>query len=306
MLQGAVPVKPGETGAMIDWNDMRLVLELARAGSLSGAARRLGVNHGTVSRQLARLEARAGRRLFDRLPEGVRPTAEGATVATRAEAMEAEAIALDLELAARRGEGGVLRVTIPPLMADARFAEDIALWRAEHPAVELHILGDNRILDLHRREADVAIRVSHAPAESLWGRKITDQRAGLYASEGFLNRYQAALAGEGALPVVGFTAWEEPVARSIRSRFPNAALSALCDDMIAAASLVRQGLGLTRMPCFLGETGLVRVPGTPLVPYMPVWALTHPDLRNAPRVAGFLRFIARRFSGRSAHYLGAD
>ncbi|MBY6153195.1 LysR family transcriptional regulator [Vannielia litorea] len=305
-MQGLEQGDAWETGRMLEWNDLRLVLELARAGSLSGAARVLGVNHGTVSRQLARLEARSGTRFFERLPEGVRPTVEGATVATRAEAMEAEAIALDLELAARTGEGGVLRVTIPPLLADARFAEDIALWQAEHPAVELHILGDNRILDLHRREADVAIRVSHAPAESLWGRKITDQRAGLYASEGFLNRYRAALEGEGALPVVGFTAWEAPVAKSIRARFANATLAALCDDMVAAESLVRQGIGLTRMPCFMGGRGLLRVPGTPLVPYMPIWALTHPDLRNAPLVAGFLRFIAGRFSGRSAHYLGSD
>ncbi|MFY0632447.1 MAG: LysR family transcriptional regulator [Vannielia sp.] len=291
---------------MMEWNDLRLVLELARAGSLSGAARVLGVNHGTVSRQLARLEARAGRRFFERLPEGVRPTGEGEAVAARAEAMEAEAIALDLELAARAEKGGVLRVTVPPLVADAAFAEDIALWQADNPLVELHILGDNRILDLHRREADVAIRVSHAPAESLWGRKITDQRAGLYASKGFTTRYQAALAGAGPLPVVGFTAWEAPVAPSIRARFPNATLAALCDDMMAAVSLVKQGIGLTRMPCFMEGPGLVRVPGTGLSPYMPIWALTHPELRHAPLVAGFLRFIAGRFSGRRGHYMGQE
>ncbi|QDC10184.1 LysR family transcriptional regulator [Oceanicola sp. D3] len=290
---------------MLEWNDLRLVLELARAGSLSGAARVLGVNHGTVSRQLARLEARAGRRFFERLPDGVQPTPEGAATAARAEVMEAEAIALDLELAARAEKGGVLRVTVPPLVADARFAEDIALWRAENPLVELHILGDNRILDLHRREADVAIRVSHAPAESLWGRKIADQRAGLYASPGFITGYRAALTGEGPLPVVGFTAWKEPVARSIRARFPNAVLATLCDDMMAAVSLVKQGIGLTRMPCFMEGEGLVRVPGTPLEPYMPIWALTHPELRHAPLVAGFLRYIARRFSDRAAHYAGA-
>ncbi|WP_213548471.1 LysR family transcriptional regulator [Vannielia litorea] len=291
---------------MMEWNDLRLVLELARAGSLSGAARVLGVNHGTVSRQLARLEARSGRRFFERLPDGVRPTVEGAAVATRAEAMEAEALALDLELAARAEDGGVLRVTVPPLVADRAFAEDIALWRAEHPRVELHILGDNRILDLHRREADVALRVSHAPADSLWGRKITEQRAGIYASPEFINRYRAALAGEGALPVVGFSAWPQPVAQSIRERFPNAALAVLCDDMMAADSLVRQGVGLTRMPCFMEADGLVRVPGTPLYPYMPIWALTHPDLRAAPLVSGFLRLIARRFSDRASHYLGQE
>ncbi len=294
---------------MRDWNDLRLILELARARSLAGAARALEVNHATVSRQLARLEARVGHRYFDRVPTGLRPTPEGEVAAARAEAMEVEAIALDLELAARAGEDrGVLRVTVPPLLADRAFAEDIAIWRAAHPRAELMILGDNRILNLHRREADIAIRIQNDPSETLWGRKITDQRAGLFATAEFVARHGAALSGQGGVPIIAFTAWDRPIAPAILAEVPNAQVAATCDDMLAAVSLVAAGIGFTRMPCFVSRAvpGLVRLPGTGLSAYPPVWVLTHPDLRRAPLVAGFLRLVAGRYSGRAAHYLGAE
>ncbi|WP_068110292.1 LysR family transcriptional regulator [Tropicimonas marinistellae] len=293
---------------MLDWNDLRLILEIARAGSLSGAARKMGVNHATVSRQLQRLETSSARRFFERMPDGMIPTADGEVAVARAETMEAEVLALDLDLTARAPGSGVLRVTVPPLMADAAFARDIALWRDTHPNVDLHLLGDNRILDLHRREADVAIRIQRHPSESLWGRKVANQRAGYYATPAFVERHAAALAGDGPLPLVGFTAWDRPIAPSILERFPNTVLAALCDDMIAARSLVREGIAFTRMPHFIGGTdpALVRLPGTEMSSYAPIWVLTHPDLRRAPLVAGFLRFIAERFSGRAAYYAGPD
>ena len=159
---------------MRDWDSLRYVLAIARDGGLSGAARALGVNHATVSRQLARAEEAAGTVLFTRLPTGLQPTEAGERAIVRAAAIEAEIMALDLELASTDDAWtGSLTVTVPPLVAATGFADDLAAYRAVYPRVDLTVLGTNEPLNLHRREADIAIRVSNAPPESLWAVSYT-------------------------------------------------------------------------------------------------------------------------------------
>lgn len=293
---------------MQDWDQLRYVLAIAREGGLSGAARALGVNHATVSRQLARAEEAAGLALFTRLATGLEPTEAGAEAARRAEAVEAEILALDLSLAARNeGEEGPLLVTAPPLVVAAGLAQDITDFKAEFPGVEVTLSGENTIANLHRREADVAIRVSREPAESLWGRVITQQRAGWFGAPELIADLAPVWAGEpGRVPVISFTAYEQPVPPSLSRHLPGAETVITCDDMVSAVALARAGMGILRAPHFLGarEPGLVRVPGLELVEYMPIWALTHPDLRRVGRVAQFMRFVGARFGARAALYLG--
>jgi DNA-binding transcriptional LysR family regulator len=297
---------------MQDWDSLRIVLAVARHGGLNGAARCLGVTHATVSRQLARAEEQAGLRLFDRLPTGLVPTAPGRTAIAHAEEVEARVHALDFALEAERGQGpGTLAITVPPLVANADFAADIAVFRARHPGIVLSLLGDNRVLNLHRREADVALRVSHSPAESLWGRVIARQRAGWFASRDYIEAHQAVLSGEDRqrpLPYGAFTAWTAPRPAALEARFPGAVPVIESDDMITALNLARAGQVMVRAPCLIGagDAVLIRVPGLALIDYAPIWAVTHPDLRRVPRVAEFIRFIAARFAARAETYFGAD
>lgn len=288
---------------MRDWDSLRYVLAIARAGGLSGAARALGVNHATVSRQLMRLEESAGTRLFNRLPTGLVPTEAGHEAIRRAAAIEAEVNALGLALAAADETAeGSLTVTVPPLVAGAGFAEDVAAYRAVFPRVDLTILGTNAPLNLHKRDADVAIRVSHDPPESLWGRIATKQRAGWFATPDFAKSHDLS----GPVPVVSFTAYETALPPSLLKQAPQAFVAATTDDMVSALALVKAGVGMARMPHFLGHAapGLVRVPQMELVDYMPIWVLTHPDLRQVPRIAAFMRLIADGFAARRALYLG--
>ena len=292
---------------MRDWDMLRYVLAIAREGGLSGAARALGVNHATVSRQLDRAEASAATRLFDRRATGLVPTEAGKVATERAAAIEAEFLALDLALTARDERAtGKLTVSLPPLLAASGIAEDIATFCAAYPGVELTVLGDNAIHDIHRRETDVAIRVSRDPSESLWGRIVSQQRAGWFASPEFLDRHGTALASQSDVPIVSFSAWPEPVPNAVRSAIPQARIAVTSDDMISAVALCEAGLGMVRMPLFLGQrlTGVVQVPGMPLIDYMPIWCLTHPDLRRVPRISEFMRIVGEGFAARRTLYTG--
>jgi len=286
---------------------LRYVLAIYREGGISGAARVLDVTHATVSRQLARAEAALGAALFIRLATGVEPTQAGREVAARAEAIEAEMLALDLALAARE-QTERLRVTIPPLMVDRFFAEDIALFRKENPQVFIEVRGDNRLLDLHRREADVALRIAHEPTESLWGRIIARQRNGWFASPVFCEEHRAVLNGEvaGPLPVITFSRWPSPVPKDLLTQVPLAEPVIECDDMAAALPLMRAGLGMSRAPWVIGnaDPGLVHLPQLPLRNYAPIWVLTHPDLRRNALVRKFMGFVAGRYEARATEYLG--
>ena len=293
---------------MKDWDHLRVVLAVSRAGSLSGAASLLDLNHATVSRQIKRAEDAAGQRLFDRLPSGMVPTAAGREVARHAETMENTVADLSRSLlAGDASQTGELRVTIAPLLANAPFAADVVAYHQAHPGIDLHLLGAERVLNLHQREADVAIRVTASPTESLWGRVIARQRGGWFAAPEFLKRHAEVLrSGTGALPVISLTSWADPIQGDLTARYPGARVALRTDDMATALSLAAAGFGMLRVANILAAAhpGLTRVPGMPLTDYRPVWILTHPDLRRVPRIMSFMTFMTERFQARASEFWG--
>ncbi|WP_439105326.1 LysR family transcriptional regulator [Celeribacter marinus] len=297
---------------MTDWDSLRYILAVAREGGLSGAARVLGVNHATVSRQLAKAEEVAGVRFFTRLASGLQPTEAGQVAIAHAEEVEARMVALDMALASRdENEQGELKITIPPLLADDHFASDLKEFKELHPGIDISILGATEVLNLHRREADVAIRVTRTPEESLWGRMMTAQRAGWFASPAYVERYADVLAGrdvETRLPYISFTPSAQICPSTLFADLPSCRVAFHTDDMVSALSLARQGVGIVRCSHFLGDPdpALVRVPNVALTDHVPIWVLTHPDLRHVPRVTEFMRFIAGRFSARRRLYMGPE
>ena len=230
---------------MTDWDSLRYILAVAREGGLSGAARVLGVNHATVSRQLAKAEDTAGVRFFTRLASGLQPTEAGQVAIAHAEEVEARMVALDMALAARdETEEGELKVTIPPLLADNHFAQDLKTFKELHPAIDLQIVGATEVLNLHRREADVAIRVTQSPEESLWGRMMSSQRAGWFAAPSFIEQYKDVIEGrdtETHLPYIAFLAWAQTNPTALFADLPSCRVAMRTDDMITAMALARQG-----------------------------------------------------------------
>jgi DNA-binding transcriptional LysR family regulator len=296
----------GNNRAMLDWNDLRHILETARQGGISGAARVLGVNHATVSRRITAAEKALGARLFDRLTSGYMPTEAGRDAVRAAEAMEQSSAALDRQIGARDVEiSGRLTITAPQLLIERGLGPALAEFIASYPEVQLNIVAGNDIVNLARRDADVAIRISAAPSPTLVGRCVARQMAAVYATPQLIARDKG---GEAPLDWIRFTQWPGPPAE-IREIRPNLRVRLSVDDMVTAAAAARVGVGATRMACFLGETdpALMRVPGLPTFPYAPVWVLTHAELRHVPRIRTFVNFMAARlrklrplFEGRPA------
>src|SRR6059058_2553723 len=145
---------------MIDWDDVRYFLAVARGGSVRAAAERLGVNHATVLRRIAQLEERLGVHMFEKLPSGYRPTAAGEEVLEFADQMEASSHLLETRVFGRdQSVRGLLRVTLAPPLATHLLMPDFADFARLHPDIEMDILSSGEPANLTNREADVAIRV---------------------------------------------------------------------------------------------------------------------------------------------------
>jgi DNA-binding transcriptional LysR family regulator len=295
---------------MIDWDDLRYVLAVARCGGLSGAARDLGVNHSTVSRRIGALEERIGVRLFDRLPSGLVATKAGEEAIEAARQAETRVVALERKLAGRdRSLSGTLTVTAPQLVIQAHLAEVFLDYASRYPDVAITVNASNTPLNLHRREADVAIRVSDSPEDSLFGRRATGQQRAFYVSRDYYELHRETIEQPGpsaGLDCLVFTWWEDDLPDPIRARYPASRVAMRFDDMVAMIACVRAGMGSALMPCFLGDPdpGLVRLPDIALQRYLDIWVVTHPDLRRVERVRSFMGYVTDALKAREDVYMG--
>ena len=292
------------TGGTASWDDLRLVLAVARGGSLSAAARRLGVNHSTVFRRLGNLETALAVRLFDRQARGYAATAAGADLLTTAEAIEEQMIALERRLAGQDlSLSGAIRITAPDDVFEPILAGALARFRQRYPDITLEVAIDNRMLNLTRREADVALRPARSPDDNLVGRRIGRVASRAYLPRALLDDYS----GPANLP---WAAWEEgsgpPGERAwFKSHVASERIVFRCNSMQHLLTACRTGIGAAVLPCFLGDAhpDLARLPdfGAPLETQL--WLLTHPDLRRTARIRAFLDFLyeeLRPWQGRLA------
>jgi DNA-binding transcriptional LysR family regulator len=286
----------------IDWNDLRYFLAIARAGSLAGAAQALEVNHSTVFRRLNAFEQRLGVRLFERLPLGYLPTAEGAEIRRHAEAVDEAVNALSRSVAGRDARlSGLIRVTTAPNLATDYLAGYVARLRALHPEIVVEIAVGDHEFDLARREADVALRATQSPPEYLVGRKVLELP--WYVSAG-----RATIANFGTptkttdlerLPLLGAddSFMRLPAFAWLRRNFPERQFVARAGDLATLRALTLAGLGFTLLPGDQQGPELVH-----LFPVEPrfvgqLWLLTHPDLRHVARIRAFMEFVAEALRG---------
>jgi DNA-binding transcriptional LysR family regulator len=290
----AVPVR-----TMIDWDDVRYFLAVARGGSVRSAAERLGVNHSTVLRRIAQLEARLGTQMFEKLPSGYRLTAAGEEVVELAEEMEASSHLLEGRVfGLDQGVRGLLRVTLAPPLATHLLMPDFADFARLHPDIEMDILSSGELANLTNREADVAIRVVYDRKTlplNLHGLKGPELFGGVYVSRDLLAAGRAGAPDPIRWIVVsmyGVPDWaSEGEVRTTGVPFRVA-------DADAQLAAVRQGLGMTTLPCFVGDADpqLVRVPGSNLHMYGTLWVLTQGETRKTKRVRLFTEFASRRLA----------
>ena len=248
-----------------DWDDFRVFLAVGQAGSLSGAARQLGVNHSTVLRRLGALEARMAVRLFDRLPAGYAMTLAGEALRERLQgvgeqidAAQRHLMGLDLRLT------GVIRITSTDTFMAGLLGPILADFRALHPGIELQVVMNNLFLSLTKREADVAIRPTNAPPDHLVGRRAGRLQTAVYASKAYLAKHPATTplaAHDWVAPDEGLSHLLQ--AKWLREQVPPARIAARVDSLVGMTQLVKRGLGLGMLLCMLAdaEEELVQVEG---------------------------------------------
>jgi DNA-binding transcriptional LysR family regulator len=280
----------------IDWDDLRVFSAIVRGTSVRAAAKDLGIHHSTVARRLENLEHRLGVHLFTRTPLGLRITDEGRDVLGRTERVQSEIDSLERGLHGQDQRlEGLIRLTMLDAMAVGFLMDDLARFTALYPRVDLELVATYAALDLGRREADMAIRVTASPPEFLVGKNLGSFALAVYASPSWLAEHDPLGHPEDCGWIGGAQgppddAWREAMFRGIQTRLQ-------CQSVLLRIAAVRAGIGIALLPCVLcdRDPSLARVPGVPTVVGDPIWVLTHPDLRGTARIRVLMNFLAESF-----------
>jgi len=279
---------------MMDWDDLRYFLAAFRQRTMAGAARELGCEHTTVGRRIAALEGALETSLFTRTPEGLVPTQAAIELAPLAE-KTARAIAEISSVAAQRDTrlAGIVRLTTPDAFAGFVIKRLVEL-RERHPNVVVDVLSDNRILDVARGEADLALRFAPTPQNDLVTRKLSEVNGAIYASSGYVARRGAAVESLAGHDVVGYhdSLANVPGARWLARHGEGATVVLRGNSLLAVLSAAAEGLGLAVLPCWLAEPDrrLQRF-SAPGLTSGSLYLVAHPDVAKITRVRTVMDFL---------------
>ena len=283
---------------MLDWDDLRFFLALARHGSLSAAAKELHVAQSTVGRRLASLEANLGVRLLNRTPDGYLPTLAGEDVLQLATRVEAKALQLERSVGGRDTHlAGLVRVTCAETVATHILAPILATAHATHPDIMVELIPNPRELSLSMREADISVRLKRPDQHDLVVRRIGTLAFGLYASPAYLQGHDA-VDFEGGCPGHHCITQLDDIQDATQTGWladlaPRARISIQTSSHEAAVAAALHGAGLVCLARFRAdhEPGLTRLdPPTP-VPSAGIWLVVHRDNRQTPRIRVMLTVI---------------
>lgn len=298
------------SAADFEWSDLRFFLAVARTGKLTLAARHLGVEHSTVSRRIAALEASLGAKLFDRHPAGYGLTAQGERLFASAEAMETLATAVQQDIGgADLGVSGTVRVGAPDGFGTFFLAPCLGRLALAHPALEIQLLAMPRVFNLTKREADIAISLSRPKHGRLHARKLTDYELRLYAARDYLAMH-GAIETRAALLRHTFISYVDDllyapeldytplVTRDLRPRLKSS-------SVVAQYRAVKAGAGVAVLPRFMADSDADLVPllADDVRLTRTLWLITHADTRTLARVQVAADFIAREVQEQRALFM---
>lgn len=285
---------------MFDWDDLRHFVALADTGSLSAAARRLRVEHATVARRVAALEAAAGVKLVDRRSGRYVLTVEGQRVADHARRIESEALALERALLSRQSDFATeVSISAPPQIAISLITPRLAELKQAHPQLRLRLLGESRMVSLPRREADIAIRLTRPSDATLIARKAGVMAYSLYASKEYI-----ASKAEKDFEFIAFdeSLDESPHQLWLKKHAGERPIVFRSNDLAILAAAAQAHMGVAVLPSFVAENGnLQRVETEDRFLNRDVWITYHQDMRDNPAIAATAAFLAGCFrEGKSA------
>jgi DNA-binding transcriptional LysR family regulator len=283
---------------MLNWEDLRHFVVLAREGTLSAAARVLDVDHATVARRVAALEAATALKLVDRRTRTTILTDDGRRIAAIAAPMEEAAFAVGRAVqVAKPNTGGEISVSAPPSLANAFIAPQLVRLRQQYPSIRVKLIGEKRSASLSRREADVALRLSRPTEPGLIARKIGSFGFSLYGAPTYLKQTPphafAFIAYDSSMDDTPQQKWLKAIA-------VNNEIVLRTSDLENQAAAARSGIGLAALPHFIGDPDqrLRRYNVSQKPVSRDVWLLVHRDLRHAPAIRAVMEFLAGCLKGR--------
>ena len=291
----------------LDWNALQAFLATAEAGSLSAAARKLGLSQPTMSRQVAAIERQLGVTLFERVGKSMVLTETGLDLLEHARAMGAAAAELRLAASGRAlSAEGVVSVTASDAVAAWVLPPLLRELRATAPGITVEVIASNALSDLRRREADIAIRHVRPDQPDLIGQLIREAPASFYASTDWVQAHghprSAADATQHAFVGADRSGRYLHYLHAHGLPVSEAQFSCYAEHSVAAWSLVQQGLGLGAMMDEIAEgfPGVVRVLNEVPPVRVPIWLVTHRELRTSRRIRIVFDALARGLAARSA------
>lgn len=291
----------------LSWDLYRTFLAVLTEGSLSGAARALGITQPTAGRHIAALEAALGQTLFTRSQTGLLATDAAQSLRPHAQAMQHTATAFE-RAAATHGDGvnGVVRISASEVVGVEVLPPILSALRRAYPQLTLELVPTNRIQDLLHREVDIAVRMAPPQQEALIARRVGSVDVGLHARDDYLARYGApsTLADLVHHTVIGFDRMT-PFLRDATRRYPDWARERFAfraDSDLAQLAMLRAGYGIgaCQVPLARRDTRLVRLLPGAFRFKLQAWVTMHEDLRSSPRckatfdalVAGLSAYMA--------------
>lgn len=288
-----------------DWTLYRTFLTVAKLGSLSAAARDLGLTQPTVARHVESLEEELELALFVRSPRGLLPTDIALALVPQAEAIAASAATLLRMAASGKGEmTGSVRVSASEVMGVERLPPILAALRRAHPRIDIQLVLSDAVQDLLSREADIAVRQVMPTQGALLAKKLTPTVIGLYAHRSYLKRRgePRSLSDLADHDLIGFDRWSQGTREMLR-RFPQveqARFALRTDSDLAKHAAVRAGLGISLMQANIaeGERNLKRVLADKVSIDLPLWIVMHEDLKSSAVCRAVFDALAAGLSAR--------
>ncbi len=280
----------------LDWEEVKSFAIVADAGSVRRAAREIGVHHSTVSRRIDNLEHALGTKLFERRPEGYVLNAAGEQFASTVRECGLKLNDAERQISGQEKDlSGVVTITLAAPLAVEVIGPRLVKFAKAHPDIEVRMNITTDVLDISRREADIAIRIDNNPPESLVGKRLFPYYQTVYATQEYLDSQDFENAPEAAK----WISW-----RAGKSRFPEWTKATEFGDVplwghfpepAMQQSAARGGLGLAMLPCIMGDRDpqLVRASARKPIRARDIWLLTHADLRKTARIRAFMTFAEK-------------
>lgn len=293
---------------MLNWDDLRLFLSVARGGSFLAAGKRLGLNHTTLARRVSVLEQSLGARLFDRSPRGLQPTKAGLALLQHAGRVEEEILAAGREMEGQDEQvSGMVRLATPEAFGTFFIAPRAHLLHARYPGIALELAPESRTVNLSKREADIAISLHRPDTGRLNAARLVDYRIGLYASEDLLARTGPVTSLE-QLRSRPFISYIEEMIDLPELRYLDQSLAEHCvfrsSSVAAQMEAVASGLGFGLLHCFAvaPHMRLVRVLPEVVEVVRSYWMVVHSDLARVPRIRAVADFVAGEVRGQAGRF----